>query len=131
MSDDVRDEWHTAAAKELEARVRNRMVYLHVSVAGDPDDGAARPADLRAEAWDGLATDVEQWLADLDPDAIDPDAPPEHELRAEPVAIKLAAMPRKPPRRGKGDLIINPFPGIAFFSGSYSTGPPPVFDDGT
>lgn len=131
MSDDVRDEWHTAAAKELEPRVRSRMFHVRLSVTGEPGDGSAGPAELGEDAWDGMAAEVEEWLGGLDPDTVDADAPPEHELRAGAVAIRLAAMPRKPARRGKGDLIINPFPGIAFFSGSYSTGPPPVFDDGT
>lgn len=132
MTDDLHDQWHLTVAKELEARVKGRMFFVRVVVGPDPaGPGATSPADVDAHVWDSVAENVEQWLAGLDPDAVDEDNLPEYEVRPGDTSIELAALPKKVARRGKDPLIVNPFPGITVFTGSYSSGPPPVFDDGT
>lgn len=132
MSEGLHDQWHLAVSRELEARVKGRMFFVRVAVATEQTaPGASTPADVGDDVWDSLAERVEQWLEGLDPDAVDEDNLPEYEVRPGDTLLELAAIPKKPNRRGTNPLIVNPYPGIAVFTGSYSTGPPPQFDDGT
>ena len=133
MSEDLQYQWHESVSKELEARVKNRMFFLTVAV--EPERAGRGPAktpkDVDAPTWETTAQSVEQWLEGLDPDAVDQDDPPTHELRPEEVAVQLTAIPKKTNRRGTDPLVLNPYPGVTAFTGSYTTGPPPEFDDGT
>ena len=132
MSAELHEDWHLAAAKELEARVKNRDFFVRVAV--DPEQAAkagAGPGDLDGQAWEEAAQGAERWLEGIDPEAVDLDDLPEYEVRRGETPIVLAAIPKKPKRRGTDPLIVNPYPGVAVFTGSYTTGPPPVFDDGT
>lgn len=133
MSDDLLDQWHRAVAKELEARVKSRTFFLHIGTepAGAGGGPATSPMDVAAETWETLAEGVEQWLAGLDPDATDADNPPTYEARPGETPIELTATPKKKRRRGTDPLIVNPYPTVSSFTGSYTTGPPPEFDDGT
>ena len=131
MTEALHEQWHLAAARELDARVRNRMFFLQVTVTPEHAAAGPPPTEVDEQAWEAAGEEVERWLGRLDPDAVDEDQPPEHQIRPGDVTIELAAMPKKPKRRGTDPLIVNPYPGIVVFTGSYSTGPPPVFDDGT
>jgi hypothetical protein len=133
MSDDLLDQWHRAVATELEARVKSRLFFVHVGIdAALAGDGpATSPAEVGPKTWETLAEGVEQWLAGLDPDATDGDNPPTYEARPGDTPIELSATPKKLNRRGTDPLIVNPYPAVNSFGGTYSTGPPPQFDDGT
>ncbi len=133
MSDDLLDQWHRAVAKELEARVKSRVFFLQVGA--EPAREAGRPAtdpmDVAPESWQTVAEGVERWLEGLDPDAVDADDPPTYEVQPGDTPISLAATPKKKKRRGTDPLVVNPYPTVSAFTGSYTTGPPPQFDDGT
>jgi len=133
MSEDLLDQWHRAVSKELEARVKSRLFFLNIATEPARAGGgpATSPMDVASEEWETVAEGVEQWLAGLDPDAAGQDDPPTYEVRPGVTTIELTATPKKPKRRGTDPLIVNPYPEVNSFTGSYSTGPPPQFDDGT
>ncbi len=133
MSDDLLDQWHRAVANELEARVKSRMFFLHLRTdraraQGGPTTSAT---EVSPETWEAVAEEVEQWLAGLDPDTVDEDSPPTYQARPGEIPVELGATPKKKKRRGTDPLIINPYPAVNVLTGSYTTGPPPQFDDGT
>jgi len=133
MSDDLLDQWHRAAANELEARVKNRLFFLTIGIDPSQAQGGSTssPTDVAPETWDTVADGVEQWLEGIDPDVADADDPPSYEARPAETSIELTATPKKPKRRGTDPLVVNPYPSVSAFGGSYTTGPPPEFDDGT
>lgn len=133
MSDNLLDQWHRAVSAELEARVKSRLFFLHIGTVPAKAAGgsAAGPMDVVSEEWETVAEGVEQWLAGLDPDAVDADNLPTFHARPGETYIELTATPKKPNRRGTNPLIVNPYPEVNAFTGSYTTGPPPQFDDGT
>ncbi len=133
MSEDLLDQWHRAVARELEARVKNRAFFLTIGTeparAGSGPEMS--PTDVGPQAWATVAEGVEQWLGGIDPDSADADNPPTYQARPGDIPIELTATPKKPRRRGTDPLIVNPYPTVTSFGGSYTTGPPPQFDDGT
>lgn len=131
MSDETQAEWHRAVTRELEARVKNRMFFVTIEPEETGSEGATDLEEVDSPTWEAVAESVERWLEGLDPDAVDPDAPATFEVRPGGNLVALSAAPKKEKRRGTDPLILNPYPGVPFFPGSYSTGPPPVFDDGT
>lgn len=131
MSDELQAEWHRAITRELEARVKNRTFFVTIEPEVAGGEGAMDPEQVDSPTWEAAAESVERWLEGLDADAIDLDAPPTFEVQPGNTLVALSATPKKEKRRGTDPLILNPYPGVPFFPGSYTTGPPPVFDDGT
>jgi len=131
MTDDLQAEWHRATTRELEARVKNRTFFVTIEPEETAGEGTTDPEEVDSPTWEAVADSVERWLEGLDPKAIDPDAPPSFQVQPGNTPIELSATPKKEKRQGSDPLIVNPFPGVPYFPGSYTTGPPPEFDDGT
>jgi hypothetical protein len=107
-------QWHQHVARELERRVRSRDWLLWLSV--EPPDAD----DEHTPSLDELASEVEQWLASLDPDEA-------VVFRHEPTwtwtpskgtgKVRLAALAKKPEARGSEALIGNAVPAFAQWTG--------------
>lgn len=121
MSDELANEWHLAVCAQLESRVKNRDFFLWVSA--DPGEGAGPPEETSDEDWQALGEDVANWLGGTIADSVDPNDPAKHETSVGATRIELSASPKKPNRRGSDPLVLNLYPGMAYFTGRHSTGP--------
>lgn len=121
--DDLTDRWHAAVCRELESRVKNRDFWVWVTV--EPGAEATPPDNLAPEAWQGFAEKAANWLGGFSAEKVDPDDPPKHEAEVAGTRVELSATPKKPNRRGSDPLILNLYPGMTYFTGSYSAGPAP------
>lgn len=124
--DDLQDQWHRAAYRELEARVKGRKFLVQMSACLEPGNGGA-PDAVAPDEWQAMAESTEEWLASLNPATLDKDAPPQHEVTVSSVRFELSATPKKA-KQGTGSLIANPFPGIVTFTGSHAATPTEPFD---
>lgn len=127
MTDELPDRWHVAVCKELESRVKNRDFFLWVTA--EPGDEAGPPEDVDPETWRAVAEDVAHWLGGISADSVDPNNPPKHEARVVTTRVELTATPKKQNRRGTDPLVLNLYPGMTYFTGSYSAGPAPELPD--
>jgi len=127
MSDELPEQWHSAVCGELESRVKNRDFWLWVSA--EPGEGAPAPGEVGDEDWAALGAEVADWLGGMSADAVDADDPPKHESRVGATRIELTATPKKANRRGSDPLILNLYPGMTYFTGTYSAGPAPELPD--
>ena len=121
MSDDVADQWHVAVCNELESRVKNRDFWLWVTA--EPGEASTAPGEVGSEAWQALAAEVAEWLGGISADSVDADDPPKRESQIAATSVELTATPKKPNRRGTDPLVLNLYPGMTYFMGSYSAGP--------
>jgi hypothetical protein len=128
MTEDLYDHWHRAACNELEHRVQNRTFWLWVRVEDDPPP-SADPQGVDPATWRSLADGVEEWLEGIDPDTVDADNPPSHQIDPGGAPIELNATPKKLGRRGTDPLIGNLYPGMTYPRESYTAGPAPELPD--
>ena len=127
MSDELSDQWHVAVCTGLESRVENRDYFLWV--AAEPDEGTAPPEAVEAGDWAALAEEIAEWLDGMSPEGVDPNDPPKREARIATTRVEVTATPKKPNRRGTDPLVLNLYPGMTYFTGSYSAGPAPELPD--
>lgn len=127
MSDDLPDQWHVAVCRELESEVKNRDFFLWVTA--EPGEGAPPPQDVGAEDWRAVSRQVAEWLDGINADSVASDDPPKQEVRIATTRIELTATPKKQNRRGTDPLVLNLYPGMTYFTGSYSAGPAPELPD--
>ena len=128
MTDDLHDAWHRATCNELERRVKNRDFWIWVRVEEEAEL-VAGPDEADPAAWRTVAEEVERWLEELDPQAIDADDPPARTIQLGDTLVELAATAKKPRRRGTDPLIGNLYPGMTYPRGSYRAGPAPELPD--
>jgi hypothetical protein len=102
---------HRRIVRELESGVNNRdwWVWIHFHVDEETDVSLV-----------GLADEVERWLAQMNPDEQVAQAERVRELKwtGGGIHVELKAIPRGVASRGSPELVGNPFPAVAFWTGS-------------
>ena len=107
------NEFHKRVCDALIAGVQNRDWFLWVN--------AVAPDDDKAFHLDVLCGETREWLAGLDPDERF-DSPPSRTWApggadGSGPEIRLSALAKKERARGSGDLIGNPVPAFAYWTG--------------
>jgi hypothetical protein len=102
-------ELHEQMRQALNEGLSSKSFFVWINVT--PKGAGARFGDLSP-----IVKDIDEWLAGLDPDAVDRDWARERRVYSNPAAeVEIHAIPKKPSARGSraAEIVGNPAPALA------------------